>query len=46
MNKSLRQQGARGIVLSDGFHEPYSVRKYTTVSELKQGAAFVAAPVQ
>lgn len=41
-NNQFALQGIRGIVLSCGMHEVHSVREYTTVEELKQGAALVA----
>lgn len=41
-NNYFAQKGISGIVLSCGMHEAHSVREYTTVEELKQGAALVA----
>lgn len=41
-NNHFARQGISGIVLSCGMHEAHSVREYTTVKDLKQGAALVA----
>ncbi len=45
-NNQFARQGIHGIVLSCGMHEIHSVREYTTVEELKQGAALVAELLQ
>lgn len=45
-NNHFALQGISGIVLSCGMHEAHSVREYTTVEELKQGAALVAELLQ
>lgn len=45
-NNNFARHGIRGIVLSCGMHECHSVREYTTIRELKQGAALVAELIQ
>lgn len=45
-NNNFARNGIHGIVLSCGMHECHSVREYTTVQELKQGAALVAQLLQ
>lgn len=45
-NNNFARHGIRGIVLSCGMHECHSVREYTTVRELKLGAALVAELLQ
>lgn len=41
-NNNFARHGIHGIVLSCGMHECHSVREYTSVRELAQGAALVA----
>lgn len=41
-NNNFAAHGIRGIVLSCGMNEVHSVREYTTVEQLCQGAALVA----
>lgn len=45
-NNNFASHGIRGIVLSCGMNEVHSVREYTTVQELVQGAELVAELLQ